>query len=114
MDREDDRQDRTGGALLHVRGEIVPCIWLRERFSINGDAPEVEQIVITESHGGKVGFLVDQVIGEHQTVIKNMGKIYRNVDAISGATILGDGTVALIMDVYKLLQGVEAQESLLH
>ena len=102
-----------GRHIAHVRGEIVPYIRLRERFSIGGEAPEVQQIVITESPGGKVGFVVDQVIGEHQTVIKNMGKVYRNVDAISGATILGDGTVALIMDVPKLVQAVEAQESLM-
>ena len=103
-----------GRHVAHVRGEIVPFILLRERFAIDGNAPEVQQIVITESSGGKVGFVVDQVIGEHQTVIKNMGRVYRDVDAISGATILGDGTVALILDVPKLLQGVEAQESSTH
>ncbi len=103
-----------GRHVAHVRGEIVPFISLRERFAIDGDAPELQQIVITESSGGKVGFVVDQVIGEHQTVIKNMGRVYRDVDAISGATILGDGAVALIIDVPKLLQGVEAQESSTH
>jgi two-component system chemotaxis sensor kinase CheA len=103
-----------GRNIAHVRGEIVPYILLRERFEIDGNAPEVQQIVITESPGGKVGFVVDQVIGEHQTVIKNLGKVYRNVNAISGATILGDGKVALIMDVAKLVQDVEAQESLKH
>ena len=103
-----------GRHITHVRGEIVPYILLRESFAIDGNAPEVQQIVITESPGGKVGFVVDKVIGEHQTVIKNMGRVYRNVDVISGATILGDGTVALIMDVPKLVQGVEAQESLAH
>ncbi|MFZ0942771.1 MAG: chemotaxis protein CheA [Syntrophobacteraceae bacterium] len=101
-----------GRHIIHVRGGIVPYIRLRDRFAVNGDAPEVEQVVITESPGGNVGFVVDSVIGEHQTVIKNMGRIYRNVDVISGATILGDGTVALIMDVPKLVQGVEVQESL--
>lgn len=103
-----------GRNITHVRGGIVPYIRLRERFAITGNAPEVEQIVITESPGGNVGFVVDSVVGEHQTVIKNMGRIYRDVDVISGATILGDGTVALIMDVPKLVQDVEAQESLAH
>ena len=103
-----------GRHITHVRGEIVPYILLRQSFAITGNAPEVQQIVITESPGGKVGFVVDKVIGEHQTVIKNMGRVYRNVDVISGATILGDGTVALIMDVPKLVQGVEARESLAH
>ncbi len=103
-----------GRHIIHVRGGIVPYIRLRDRFAVTGNAPEVEQIVITESPGGNVGFVVDSVIGEHQTVIKTMGRIYRNVDVISGATILGDGRVALIMDVPKLVQGVEAQESLAH
>ncbi len=103
-----------GRHIAHVRGEIVPYIRLRDRFAIDGTAPEVQQIVITECLGGKVGFVVDQVIGQHQTVIKNMGRVYRNVDAISGATILGDGSVALIMDVPKLVRGVEEQESLMH
>ena len=103
-----------GRHITHVRGGIVPYIRLREHFAINGNAPEVEQIVITESPGGNIGFVVDSVIGEHQTVIKNMGRMYRNVDVISGATILGDGTVALIMDVPKLLQGVEMQQSSVH
>ena len=103
-----------GRHITRVRGEIVPYIRLRERFAINGAAPEVEQIVITESAGGKVGLVVDKVIGEHQTVIKNIGKVFRNVDELSGATILGDGTVALIIDVHKLVQRVELEQSSIH
>jgi two-component system chemotaxis sensor kinase CheA len=103
-----------GRHITRVRGEIVPYIRLRERFAINGDTPEVEQIVITESAGGKVGLVVDKVIGEHQTVIKNIGKVFRNVDELSGATILGDGTVALIIDVHKLVQGVEIDQATIH
>jgi two-component system, chemotaxis family, sensor kinase CheA len=96
--------------MTFIRGKIVPYIRLRERFSINGGVPPIEQIVVTETMGGKVGLVVDKVIGEHQTVIKNLGKVYRNVDGISGATILGDGTVALIVDVPKIIQEVELAE----
>jgi two-component system chemotaxis sensor kinase CheA len=96
--------------LTHVRGEIVPYVRLRERFQINGDAPFEEQIVIAECADCKVGFVVDKVIGEHQTVIKNLGRMYRDVEGISGATILGDGTVALIMDVHKLVRDTEMEE----
>jgi two-component system chemotaxis sensor kinase CheA len=99
-----------GRHMTYVRGEIVPYIRLRERFLVGGHAPDMEQIVITESSGGKVGFVVDKVVGEHQTVIKTMGRMYNKVDVISGATILGDGTVALIMDVSKLVESVEMQE----
>ena len=58
---------------------------------------------ITELGDKRVGFVVDRVIGQHQTVIKTMGHMLKNIDNISGATILGDGTVALILDVYKLI-----------
>jgi len=57
-----------------------------------------------------VGFVVDKVIGQHQTVIKTMGSFLRDIEGISGATILGDGAVALILDVYKLMQHVELME----
>lgn len=94
-----------GRHITYVRGDLVPYVRLRDRFATNGDSPEIEQIVITESTGGKVGFVVDKVIAEHQTVIKNLGRMYRDVDVISGATILGDGTVALILDAAKLVEG---------
>lgn len=100
-----------GRQMALIRGEIVPYIRLRERFSINGDVQPIEQIVVTNTAAEKVGFVVDKVMGEHQTVIKNLGKMYRDVEGISGATILGDGTVALILDVPKLVEGLELEKS---
>jgi two-component system chemotaxis sensor kinase CheA len=97
-----------GRQITHLRGQIVPYIRLRETFSVNGPMPDTEQIVITGPPEGKIGFVVDRVVGQHQTVIKNMGRMYQNVDVISGATILGDGTVALIVDVTKLVRASEA------
>jgi two-component system chemotaxis sensor kinase CheA len=70
----------------------------------------VEQVVITEMGDRRVGFVVDKVIGQHQTVIKSMGQLLNNIESISGATILGDGNVALILDVYKLIQQVETKD----
>ncbi|HDH04179.1 MAG TPA: chemotaxis protein CheA [Nitrospirae bacterium] len=99
-----------GRQIANVRGEIVPYISLREQFMINGGKPDIEQIVITEIDSHRVGFVVDHVIGEHQTVIKTLGRVYRDVEGVSGATILGDGTVALILDVPKLVQNVEKEE----
>jgi len=106
------RQDvarSNGRNLANVRDHLVPYIPLRERFMIKGEVPDIEQIVITEVNGARIGFVVDQVIGEHQTVIKSLGRAYRNVEGISGATILGDGSVALILDVPQLVQSVEAE-----
>ena len=99
-----------GRNLAHVRERLVPYIPLREQFNIPGDPPDIEQIVITQVNGVRVGFVVDHVIGEHQTVIKSLGRAYKDAEGISGATILGDGSVALILDIPKLLQTVEAQQ----
>jgi two-component system chemotaxis sensor kinase CheA len=97
--------------LLNVRGEIVPYVKLRERFAVKGEHPAIEQVVIAKVDNARVGFVVDHVIGGHQTVIKNLGKMYKGVEGISGATILGDGSVALILDVPKLIQTVEREET---
>jgi two-component system chemotaxis sensor kinase CheA len=96
-----------GRRIANVRGQIVPYIRLRDWFGVQGEAPELEQIVISRSDGRRVGFVVDAVIGQHQTVIKSLGKLYRDVEGISGATILGDGTVALIIDIFSIVGQAE-------
>jgi two-component system chemotaxis sensor kinase CheA len=99
-----------GKHMINVRGHIVPYVRLREQFSITGTPPSIEQIVIARVDDKQVGFVVDHVIGGHQTVIKNLGTLYRDVEGLSGATILGDGTVALILDVPRLIQFAEQDE----
>ncbi|PLY00373.1 MAG: chemotaxis protein CheA [Desulfuromonas sp.] len=91
-----------GRNLANVRGELVPFINLRKQFRLGDEVPDIEQVVIVSVDNRRVGFLVDHVIGEHQTVIKNLGKFYRDIKGLSGATILGDGTVALILDIQQL------------
>ncbi|MDM8515378.1 chemotaxis protein CheA [Desulfobacterales bacterium HSG16] len=89
--------------IMDFRGEILTYVSLRLTFDINENLPDFEKVVIVESNGEKIGLGVDQVIGKHQTVIKNLGKIYRDIKEVSGATILGDGTVALILDVNQIV-----------
>jgi two-component system chemotaxis sensor kinase CheA len=97
--------DRANGKhMANVRGEIVPYIRLREHFNIRTQRPEFEQIMIVQTEQGRYGFVVDKVLGNCQTVIKNLGRFYRHVQLVSGATILGDGTVALILDPERLAQ----------
>jgi two-component system, chemotaxis family, sensor kinase CheA len=101
------RQDidkANGKHVAYVRGKIIPYIRLREYFDINTERPEREQIMVVETEAGRYGFVVDQVLGNHQTVIKNLGRFYRHVNVASGATILGNGTVALILDPNRLVQ----------
>jgi two-component system chemotaxis sensor kinase CheA len=97
-----DIEKSNGKHLVDVRGELIPYIRLREHFQIHTAPPEIEQIMIVETGAGRYGFVVDQVLGDHQTVIKNLGRFYRHVQEVSGATILGNGTVALIIDVERL------------
>ncbi|WP_027722738.1 chemotaxis protein CheA [Maridesulfovibrio zosterae] len=104
-----DVENANGQQFVNLRGEIVPYIRIREWFDIEGESPAIEQIVITGLEGNRVGVVVDTVIGEHQTVIKSLGRVYRDVEGISGATIKGDGTLALILDIPKLFRTVLAE-----
>ena len=106
-----DVEKAHGKNIACIRDELVPYIRLRNEFGISGERPPIEQIVVTGRNGEKVGFVVDSVIGEHQTVIKNLGKFYKDVEGISGATILGDGNIALIVDVPKITRNVELVEA---
>jgi len=99
-----------GRKILNIRGQIVPFIPLREHFEIAGEPPAIEQVVINAVDGQRLGIVVDRVIGEHQIVIKTMNTLYRDVEEVSGATILGDGTVALILDVQKLVKMINEIE----
>ncbi len=106
-----DTEKSHGRNLVKVRGEIVPFVRLRDEFSFNGRCPEIEQVVIANLEGMRIGFVVDHVVGEHQTVIKNLGRMYQDIDGISGATILGDGRVALVLDLPKLAEKAEIKEN---
>lgn len=106
----DDMARSHGRNITNIRGEVVPFIRLRERFNILAEARDIEQIVVAQVDEQRIGFVVDQVVGQHQTVIKNLGKFYQNVKGVSGATIMGDGTVALILDLHQLFKDSEKDE----
>ncbi|MBU0474444.1 MAG: chemotaxis protein CheA [Bacteroidetes bacterium] len=108
---EEDIKKAHGRHIVNIRGKIIPYISLREIFSIKTNRPKIEQVVIAKINNHQVGFVVDQVFGQHQTVLKSLGKYYKNVEGISGATILGDGTVALILDINKLTENEEIIEN---
>jgi two-component system chemotaxis sensor kinase CheA len=100
----DDVARADGKHVVNVRGEIIPYIRLREYFSVAGEVPSPEQIMVVDTAEGRFGFVVDKVLGNCQTVIKNLGRLYRHVQTVSGATILGNGEVALILDPERLAQ----------
>jgi two-component system chemotaxis sensor kinase CheA len=103
LTREETEQ-ANGKHVAYVRGEIVPYIRLRQYFAVDTPQPEREQIMVVECEEGRCGLVVDEVLGDCQTVIRNLGRLYRHVQVVSGATILGNGTVALILDPQRLVQ----------
>jgi two-component system chemotaxis sensor kinase CheA len=94
-----DRRAHNGRNVVALRGELVPYLRLRELFRIANEDPELEKVVIVNVQGQRVGLVVDRVIGSHQTVIQPLGQLYRGVDLFSGTTIMGDGRVAMILDL---------------
>lgn len=106
--QEDARS--VGRSFLNIRGDLVPFLRLRELFNAPTPADPYQKIVIVSSGELRVGLVVDQVIGDHQTVIKSLSKLHADVETFSGATILGDGAVALILDIPHLVDHGQARE----
>jgi two-component system chemotaxis sensor kinase CheA len=98
---------QSGKQIVNLRGKIVPYLRLRDCFAIPGEPPAIEQLIVVSAEGKRVGLVVDHVIGEHQTVIKSLGPLYRDVAGLAGATIRGDGRMALILDVPGLFKSAD-------
>jgi two-component system chemotaxis sensor kinase CheA len=97
--------------VFSVRDQLVPYVRLRDFFEIGGKRPGLEQMVIVSVNGEQLGLVLDDVVGEHQTVLKSLGWVYRNATGLSGSTILGNGEVALILDVPGLLRCARNEEN---
>ncbi len=101
--RRDRRLAANGRNIVDLHGEMMPYLRLRELFDYPGEPPPIERIVIVELEDKRIGIAVDEVLGNHQTVLKSLGWLGRRVDVFTGATVLGDGRVALIVDVPGLV-----------
>lgn len=95
-----------GVLLIKHRDQLVPCLNLRECFKVHGRCPEIEQTVIVRVGDDLFGVVVDEVIGHFQTVIKNLGRLYQGVSGLMGATIMGDGRIAMILDLPELVEEI--------
>lgn len=98
---EDERS--RGRNFLNVRGNLVPFLRLRDIMTASGTPDRHQKTIIISTGETHVGLVADQIIGNHQTVIKSLSKLHSDVTIFSGATILGDGTAALILDVAQLV-----------
>ncbi|KQT45654.1 chemotaxis protein CheA [Methylobacterium sp. Leaf456] len=101
---EGDRAGR-GRDFLNIRGALVPFLRLRSLFSAEGEPDPHQKVIIVSVGETRIGLVVDQIIGNHQTVIKSLSKLHADVATFSGASILGDGTAALIIDIGQLVMG---------
>jgi two-component system chemotaxis sensor kinase CheA len=102
--------ERTRGRnFLNVRGDLVPFLRLRQLFETPGGPDRHQKIIIISTGDTRVGLVADQILGNHQTVIKSLSKLHSDVTMFSGATILGDGSAALIIDVAQLIALAQAQ-----
>lgn len=107
---ENDVKSR-GRSFISLRESLVPFIRLRELFHTGTKPDQFQKVVVISTGSERVGLVVDQIIGDHQTVIKAMSKLHHDVATFSGATILGDGSVALILDVGHLVTAGQQQEA---
>ncbi len=89
--------------VINIEGVQYPFYYLREEMGIQGEPPAKEEIIMVKYEDRKIGIVVDNITGEYQAVLKPLGKLYRNQDIFSGASILGDGTVALVLDTHKVI-----------
>jgi two-component system chemotaxis sensor kinase CheA len=109
--REEDRRAARERHYISLRGQVLPYVNLRELFDIEGEPARRENLVVVQHGESRVGLVVDQLMGEIQTVIKPLGRIFSQVNGIGGSTILGNGSVALILDIPALLhQGAQVAE----
>lgn len=100
LPREKHRSEE--GGVINLRGEALPFVRLRDLFGCGGSAPGREKIIVVEYQGGRAGLAADELLGEQQAVIKPLGGLFQGIRGVSGSTILGNGRVALILDVPAL------------
>jgi len=108
--REPPAQGRTRG-LVELRGHVLPVLSLRNLYGLGASASDRSSVVVIQAGSQRYGVWVDQVLGQHQTVIKPLSQIFRSLRGMAGSSILGNGEIALIVDVNTLCQ-LAAQEGL--
>lgn len=96
--------DAKGRSVVELRGQVLPVVSLRSLYALESDEPERASVVVIQTGTHRYGVVVDQLLGQHQTVIKPLGRMFRSLRGMSGSSILGNGEVALIFDVHSLSQ----------
>ena len=100
----DDGPDLRGRGVVELRGQVLPVLDLRRLYGLDSPEPERSSVVVIRAGSSRYGVIVDQLLGQHQTVIKPLGRMLSSLRGMSGSSILGNGEVALIFDVISLSQ----------
>ena len=100
----DDGPDLRGRGVVELRGQVLPVLDLRRLYGLDSPEPERSSVVVIRAGSSRYGVIVDQLLGQHQTVIKPLGRMLSSLRGMSGSSILGNGEVALIFDVVSLSQ----------
>jgi two-component system chemotaxis sensor kinase CheA len=95
---------KDGTGVVSLRGEALPCRRLRDRFGFGGERPAREFVVVVQQDGRRLGLVVDTLLGESQTVLKPLGRLFRGLPGIAGSAILGSGRIALVVDLPDLFR----------
>ena len=101
--------DASGRHCLELRGAVLPVVRLRTLYSIESSLPDRVSVVVVNSVRGKYGIEVEVLLGQQQTVIKPLGRLFKTLRGISGSSILGSGEVALILDMGSLGELITAE-----
>ena len=105
--------DSRGRSVVELRGQVLPVVSLRALYALDSPEPLRSSVVVIQAGARRFGVMVDQLHGQHQTVIKPLGRMFRSLRGISGSSVLGNGDVALIFDIASLSQmASEASDSL--
>lgn len=110
---EEDQKQTQQRQYINLRGEVLPLVFLRKHFMLEAGGGRRANVVVVHAEDRKAGLVVDELQGEFQTVIKPLGKLFSTLRGIGGSTILGNGSVALILDIPSLIQEVNKQEPVL-
>ncbi|RYH00960.1 chemotaxis protein CheA [Salipiger sp. IMCC34102] len=106
----DENTRKSGRSLLRIRDQLVPFLSLDALFGFDRVESPVRRVVITSVEGRRTGLVVDEVIGQYQTVIKPLSLYHRGIEGLAGSTILGDGSVALILDAAAVVRRAQGAQ----
>jgi len=108
LDLPKDYIECESGGVISLRGEPLPFVRLSDALGAGGSGRKRQSIIVLQYDGGRAGLAVDELLGESQAIIKPLDRLFQKVSGVSGSTILGDGRVALILDITTLMRGAIA------